>query len=71
VDVVNIFRRPQFTAEMVRNAVERAKTTGTKPVIWTQVGVSSSEAEHLATEAGLPYIRNRCIMVEHDRYLPA
>ena len=67
VDVVCIFRRPQFTADMVRSAVRRAETTETKPVVWTQLGVSSGEAEKLAEEAGLPYVRNRCIMVEHAR----
>lgn len=67
IDVVCIFRRPLFTADMVRSAVRRAETTETQPVIWTQLGVSSSEAEGLAHDAGLPYVRNRCIMVEHAR----
>jgi len=38
-------------------------------VIWTQLGVSSPEAKRLAAEAGLPYVRNRCIKVEYDRLL--
>ncbi|RME50299.1 MAG: CoA-binding protein, partial [Caldilineae bacterium] len=28
---------------------------------------SSPEAERLAAGAGLPYVRNRCIAVEHRR----
>ena len=67
IDIVCIFRHPQFTADMVRSAVRRAETTETKPVIWTQIGVSSQEAEQLARDADLPYVRNRCIMVEHAR----
>ena len=67
VDVVNVFRQPQYTAGMVRDATERAEAQGTKPVVWTQLGVSSSEAQALADEAGLPYVKNRCIMVEHGR----
>lgn len=67
IDIVNIFRQPRFTAEMVRNVLERIETTGEQPVIWTQVGVSSQEAEDLATQAGLTYVRNRCILVEHSR----
>ncbi len=67
VDIVNIFRRPRFTADMVRSAVDYAERTGRKPAVWTQLGVSSDEAERLTTEAGLPYVRNRCIMVEHAR----
>jgi len=67
IDVVNIFRAPQHTANMVRDAIERVEATGETPVIWTQLGVSSPEARSLAAEAGLPYVRNRCIQVEHAR----
>lgn len=69
VDVVDIFRAPRHTADMVRTAVERVEQTGERPVVWTQLGVSSPEAEELAAEAGLPYVRNRCIKVEYDRLL--
>jgi predicted CoA-binding protein len=67
VDVVNIFRAPKYTADMVRTAVERAQSTGHTPVVWTQLGVSSPEARSVAADAGLPYVRNRCIKVEHGR----
>ena len=67
VDIVNVFRRPQFTADAVRQTAERAERTGNAPVVWTQLGVSSAEAERTAEEADLPYIRNRCIKVEHQR----
>jgi hypothetical protein len=67
IDVVNIFRRPRYTADMVRTAVERAEQTGRRPVVWTQLGVSSPEAKDLAAANNLPYVRNRCIKVEHDR----
>jgi hypothetical protein len=67
IDIVDIFRRPEHTAEMVRSAIERIEQTNEEPVIWTQLGVSSSEAEELAAEAGLPYVRNRCVKIEYDR----
>ncbi len=67
IDVVTIFRNPRYTADMVNIAVKRAAKTGRKPVIWTQLGVSSREAERIAHEAGLPYVKNRCILVEHSR----
>ena len=69
IDVVDIFRAPQHTADMVRSAIERNEATGEQPVIWTQLGVSSSEAEEISAEAGLPYVRNRCIKVAYDRLL--
>jgi len=65
VDLVNIFRRPEHTADMVRDAVRYAEERGTAPVVWTQLGVSSPEAERVAADAHLPYVRNRCIKVEH------
>lgn len=67
LDLVCIFRRPAFTADMVRSVLRRVEVTGETPVVWTQIGVHSIEAERLATEAGLVYVRNRCIMVEHAR----
>ena len=69
IDIVDIFRAPKHTADMVRSAIERVKQTGQRPVIWTQLGVSSSEAEELAAEADLPYVRNRCVKIEYDRLL--
>jgi len=69
IDIVNIFRHPSHTAEMVAMAVDYAQATGTKPTIWTQIGVSTSEARNKAEAAGLPYVHNRCIMVEHQRLL--
>lgn len=67
LDLVCIFRQPRYTAEMVETVLRRVAVTGEQPVIWTQIGVHSQEAERLATAAGLPYVRNRCIMVEHAR----
>ncbi|NBB74468.1 MAG: CoA-binding protein [Bacteroidetes bacterium] len=67
IDIVDIFRAPAYTADMVRSAVDRVEQTGERPVIWTQLGVSSEEAERLADEAGLPYVHNTCILVEHRR----
>lgn len=65
VDIVDVFRRPEFTADVVRDAIARAERTGDRPVIWTQIGVHAPEAEQLAAEAGLPYVADRCLMVDH------
>ncbi|MFB6278643.1 MAG: CoA-binding protein [Salinibacter sp.] len=69
IDIVDIFRAPKHTAEMVRTAIERMEETGRQPVLWTQLGVSTSEAKALAGDAGLPYVRNRCVKIEYDRLL--
>ena len=69
LDLVDVFRRPEFMEGVVREAIARRDRSGNNPVIWTQIGVSSFEAEELANEAGIPYIRNRCTLVEHSRLL--
>ena len=69
IDIVNIFRAPKHTADMVRSAIERVEQTGQRPVIWTQLGVSTPKAKELTEDAGLPYVRNRCVKIEYDRLL--
>ena len=67
IDIVNIFRQPRFTEGVVQDAVDRNERTQENPVIWTQLGVSTQEAKRLAEAHGLPYVTNRCSMVEHAR----
>jgi predicted CoA-binding protein len=64
IDIVNIFRNSAYTASVVEAIAERVTRTGRKPVVWTQLGVSSPKAEQMAERANLDYIVNRCIMVE-------
>lgn len=67
IDIVNVFRNKRYTANEVDEVAKWKQKTGQNPVIWTQLDVSSPEAELKAEEASLPYIRNVCIMVELDR----
>ena len=69
IDIVNVFRQPRFTEGVVQDAVDRNERTEEKPVVWTQLGVSTQEAQRLAETNDLPYVANRCIMVEHARLL--
>ena len=69
IDVVDIFRNARYTADMVDTVIERVKKTGHKPVVWTQLGVSSPGAKAKAADAGLQYIEERCMMVDHQREL--
>lgn len=65
VDVMNIFRNKKYTDETVIEIIEWADRRGQKPIIWTQLDVSTDSAKSKAEEAGLTYIENRCIMVDH------
>lgn len=61
-DVVDVFRRPQFCADVTRDAI----AAGAKGV-WLQSGITSPEAKELAREAMIDFIQNRCLKVEHMR----
>lgn len=67
VDIVDIFRRSDHTAAMVDQVIRRKEQTGQEPVVWTQLNVSSDEARQKAKNAGLVYIENKCLMVEHQK----
>ncbi|SMO38637.1 CoA-binding protein [Gracilimonas mengyeensis] len=69
IDIVNVFRNSKYSADAVRDVQAWQEKTGQKPVIWTQLDVSSEEAEEIAEEHELPYVKNRCIMVEYDRLM--
>lgn len=66
VDIVNVFRRPEHTPSVVTDAVARAQRTGQRPAIWTQIGVHHPDAAEAARAADLPYVADRCIMVDHQ-----
>lgn len=65
IDIVDVFRRPEHVPGVVQDAVDRAERTGERPLIWTQIGVHHPEARALAEAAGLPYVADRCLMVDH------
>ena len=60
IDVVDVFRRPEFCADVVRSAV----AAGAKGV-WLQSGIVNDAAERIAADAGLDFVQDRCIKVEH------
>lgn len=66
IDIVNVFRNKRYTAGVVEEVADWKDRTGQNPVIWTQLDVSSHEAELKAEGAQIPYIRNTCIMVVLD-----
>ena len=65
IDIVDVFRRSEFTEGVVEDVAARAAATGQRPVVWTQIGVHSAAAEAAAEAAGLPYVADRCLMVDH------
>jgi predicted CoA-binding protein len=64
IDLVDVFRRPEYTPEVARNAV----AVGAR-ALWLQLGIRSDEARAIATEAGLAYVEDHCLKVEYARLL--
>lgn len=60
LEIVNIFRRPEYVPAIVDAAIAR----GAK-VIWMQQGIVHEEAAERARRAGLDVVQDRCILIEH------
>jgi predicted CoA-binding protein len=60
IDIVNIFRRPEFVEEIVDQAIQLKI-----PAIWMQEEVIHEKAAEKARKAGLFVIMDRCILKEH------
>jgi predicted CoA-binding protein len=60
IDIVNIFRRPEFVEEVVDQAI-RLKV----PAIWMQEEVINQKAADKARQAGIFVIMDSCILKEH------
>jgi len=60
IDIVNIFRRPEFVEEIVNQAI-RLKV----PAVWMQEGVIHQKAADKARQAGICVVMDRCILQEH------
>ncbi len=62
IEIVDIFRRAHYIPEVADEAIQ----VGAK-AIWVQLGIQNAEAAQKVREAGLHYVEDRCIKVEHMR----
>jgi predicted CoA-binding protein len=60
IDIVDIFRRPEFVEEVVDQAIQLKV-----PAIWMQEEVIHEKAAAKARNAGIFVIMDRCILLEH------
>lgn len=64
IDIVNVFRRPEFVEEIVDQAIQLKV-----PAIWMQEDVIHEKAAEKAREAGIFVVMDRCILKEHQARL--
>jgi len=64
IDVVDVFRAPDAVPAIAEEAV--AAGAG---ALWLQYGVISPEGAQIAVDGGLDVVMDRCLKVEHARYL--
>jgi len=64
VDIVNVFRAPEALPAIAAEAVEIGAGN-----LWCQFGVINQEATRIAEAGGVSVVMDRCIKVEHARYV--
>lgn len=65
IDIVDIFRRPEFVPEIVQQAIARGAQ-----VVWMQPGTENYDAADAAEAAGIKTVVGMCLRVQHKRALP-
>lgn len=60
IDLVDVFRRPEYVDEIVEQAIQLKI-----PAIWLQEDVINERAAETARKAGMFVVMNQCILKEH------
>jgi uncharacterized protein len=60
IDLVDVFRRPEYVDEIVEQAIQLKI-----PAIWLQEEVVNERAAEKARKAGMFVVMDRCILKEH------
>lgn len=63
IEIVDVFRKAEDTPPIAEEAI----AIGAK-VLWLQLGISNNNVAKRAQEAGLIFVQNRCIKMEHARF---
>jgi predicted CoA-binding protein len=64
VDMVDIFRAPQYAVAIVQEALALEPRP---QVVWMQLGIRNDEAARLAEQHGIKVVMNRCPKIEYGR----
>ena len=64
VDIVDIFRRPEYVPQLVEEAIAIGAD-----MVWMQLGIVNQAAALRAKQAGLAVVMDRCMAIEHRRLM--
>ena len=67
IDMVDIFRKPEFIANVVDSVLARDDIK----CVWTQLGLVNNEAAKKAIAAGITVVQDRCTKIEHQSIFPS
>src|SRR5580704_17515309 len=62
IDMVDVFRRPEYVPDIVESAIKIGATS-----LWLQEGVIHEAAAQRARDAGLDVVMDRCLLKEHKK----
>src|SRR6266568_5794036 len=63
IEIVDVFRKPEDISPIAEEAIK----IGAK-VLWLQLGIRNDEVGKRVQEAGLTFVQDRCIKMEHARF---
>lgn len=70
IDLLEVFRPAAEVPAVIGEAVRRRTKRGDIGTVWLQSGIRSGEGKIAAEAAGIRFVQDRCMMVEHRRFFP-
>lgn len=63
IEIVDVFRKPEDIPPIAEEAIQIGAN-----VLWLQLGIRNDEVGKRTQEAGLTFVQDRCIKMEHARF---
>jgi len=67
VEVVDVFRPSEELPQVAEQVAQMKKRTGRPFVFWGQLRLENEEAKKILAAAGVDYVMDKCMKVEHQR----